>query len=138
MSLPKDKVKPAFNFTYPSERAYFDESKSTLANAQVTDPAKSGADYGIFAIDCYNNVIALSPVRKGRYKNAHHISIGTKSLNENGGGVELILGIPKHTYPLIYIQNNLPYALRLEHGWSQQAPTGVYGNAFNSALGNLS
>ncbi|ARE65456.1 hypothetical protein C0206_02420 [Moraxella catarrhalis] len=47
MSLPKDKVKPAFNFTYPSERAYFDESKSTLANAQVTDPAKSGADYGI-------------------------------------------------------------------------------------------
>nr|DAU36813.1 MAG TPA: tail component [Caudoviricetes sp.] len=99
---------------------------------------KIDATYRKFAIDCYNNVIALSPVRKGRYKNAHHISIGTKSLNENGGGVELILGIPKHTYPLIYIQNNLPYALRLEHGWSQQAPTGVYGNAFNSALGNLS
>ena len=24
--------------------------------------------YRKFAIDCYNNVIALSPVRKGRYK----------------------------------------------------------------------
>ena len=47
MGLPKDKVKPAFNFTYPSERDYFDESKSTLTNGQVTDPAKSGEDYGI-------------------------------------------------------------------------------------------
>lgn len=47
MGLPKDKVKPAFNFTYPSERDYFDESKSTLGNGQVTDPGKSGGDYGI-------------------------------------------------------------------------------------------
>lgn len=47
MGLPKDKVKPAINYTYPSERDYFDESKSTLGNGQVTDPAKSGGDYGI-------------------------------------------------------------------------------------------
>lgn len=45
--LPKDKVKPAFNYTHPSERAYFDESKSTLANGVVIDNTKSGADYGI-------------------------------------------------------------------------------------------
>lgn len=93
--------------------------------------------YRKFAIDCYNNVIALSPVRKGRYRNAHHISIGERSLGENGGGVELVLGIPNHTYPLIYIQNNLPYGLRLEHGHSKQAPTGVYLNAFNSAVASL-
>ena len=47
MSLPKIRLSLLLIFTYPSERAYFDESKSTLANAQVTDPAKSGADYGI-------------------------------------------------------------------------------------------
>ena len=47
MGLPKDKVKPAFNYTYPSERDYFDESKSTLGSVQVTDTAKSGADYGV-------------------------------------------------------------------------------------------
>ena len=47
MGLPKDKVKPAINYTYPSERDYFDDSKSTLVNGQVTDPAKSGGDYGI-------------------------------------------------------------------------------------------
>ena len=99
---------------------------------------KIDATYRKFAIDCYNNVIALSPVRKGRYKNAHHISIGERSLGENGGGVELVLGIPKHTYPLIYIQNNLPYGLRLETWAFTASPhTGVYGNAFNSAIANL-
>lgn len=47
MSLPKDLVEPDYNYTYPSERDYRDESKSTLLAAQMTDPAKSGADYGI-------------------------------------------------------------------------------------------
>lgn len=103
------------------------------------DPIADEIDktYRKFAINCYNNVKTLSPVDTGRYRNAHHISVGAPSYSETGGGVELILDIPKHTYPIIYIQNNLPYALRLEHGWSQQAPTGVYGNAFNSALGAL-
>ena len=31
MGLPKDLVKPAYNYTYPSERDYFDETGSTLA-----------------------------------------------------------------------------------------------------------
>ena len=47
MSLPKDLAVPDFNYTYPSERAYRDESKSTLLVAQITDTAKSGKDYGI-------------------------------------------------------------------------------------------
>lgn len=47
MGLPKDKVKPAFNFTYPSERAYFDDKTSTAGAMKPTDTAKSGADYGI-------------------------------------------------------------------------------------------
>lgn len=47
MGLPKDKVNPANNYTYPSERDYFDDSKSTLGNGQVTDPAKSGGDYSV-------------------------------------------------------------------------------------------
>ena len=47
MGLPKSLVEPSYNYTYPSERDYRDESKSTLLEAQITDPAKSGADYGI-------------------------------------------------------------------------------------------
>ena len=31
---------------------------------------------------------------------------------------------------LIYIQNNQPYAERLENGWSDQAPQGIYKTTF--------
>jgi hypothetical protein len=31
----------------------------------------------------------------------------------------------KDGWPVIYLQNSLPYALRLENGWSKQAPGGV-------------
>ena len=47
MTLPKDQTKPNFNFTYPSERQYFDETDSTLGAQRVADPFKAGADYGI-------------------------------------------------------------------------------------------
>ena len=47
MGLPKQKVKPNYNYTYPSERDYVDTSKSAVGAMQVTDPAKSGGDYGI-------------------------------------------------------------------------------------------
>ena len=46
MSLPLDKVVPDFNYTYPSERAYYEDG-GTLGAQVVADPAKSGADYGI-------------------------------------------------------------------------------------------
>jgi hypothetical protein len=47
MTLPKDMAKPNYNFTYPNERQYFDETGSTLGAQRVADPTKSGADYGI-------------------------------------------------------------------------------------------
>ena len=47
MTLPKDLFKPNTNFTYPSERQYFDETGSTLGAQRVADPVKSGTDYGI-------------------------------------------------------------------------------------------
>ena len=47
MTLPKDTVKPKTNFTYPSERQYFDEAGYTLGAQRVADPTLSAADYGI-------------------------------------------------------------------------------------------
>ncbi|MDO4700876.1 MAG: HK97 gp10 family phage protein [Moraxella sp.] len=121
--------------------------------------------YRKFATDVYNNLVALSPVDTGRYKANHIISIGSpnfsqlSSTTEQGSGV--VLTIPRHTYPTIYIQNNLPYAsviefggypnpvkrgtrvkrngkwvyeIRSSGGFSIKAPTGVYGNAFWSAI----
>lgn len=93
--------------------------------------------YRKFVMNVFNNIVMLSPVDTGRYRNAHHISIGSPSLAENGGGIALVMALPRHSYPMLYIQNNLPYALRLENGWSSQAPTGVYLNAFNSAVASL-
>lgn len=36
-----------------------------------------------------------------------------------------------------YIANNVPYALRLENGYSSQAPAGIYGLAYMSVIGRL-
>ena len=102
---------------------------------QITDELDK--QYRKFATNVYNNLQALSPVDTGRYRRSHHISIGSPSYAETGGGIGLVLGLPQHTYPLVYFQNNLPYGLRLEQGHSQQAPTGVYLNAFNSAVASL-
>ena len=47
MTLPKDQINPNTNFTYPSERQYFDEVTSELGAQVVANPDNSGADYGI-------------------------------------------------------------------------------------------
>lgn len=87
-----------------------------------------------FLMTCYNNVVALSPVDTGRYRGAHHFSIGAPSYAESGA---TSIKVPMGDYPTIYLQNNLPYVVRIENGWSKQAPSGVYANAFNSAVASL-
>lgn len=47
MTLPKNTVKPEYNFTHPSERQYYDETGGTLGSERAADPTKSGVDYGI-------------------------------------------------------------------------------------------
>lgn len=82
----------------------------------------------------YNNIVALSPVDTGRYRNAHHFSHGEPSYAMSGAkSIHITTG----DYRTIYIQNNLPYCIRLENGWSKQAPTGVYQNAVNSVVASL-
>ena len=57
MGLPKDLVEYDVHVTFPSERDYKDTSKSTLLAAQMTDPAKSGADYGIKDVEVTKPVV---------------------------------------------------------------------------------
>lgn len=47
MGLPKTDLEPNVNYTYPSRKAYFDDTKSAVGAMTATDTAKSGADYGI-------------------------------------------------------------------------------------------
>lgn len=47
MGLPKTDLEPEVKYTYPSRKAYFDDTKSTLGDMKLSDPTKSGKDYGI-------------------------------------------------------------------------------------------
>ncbi|ASK18384.1 hypothetical protein [Halomonas sp. N3-2A] len=86
-----------------------------------------------------------SPVDQGTYRANHRISIGDRDMT-----FELVAGssAPKGSidqqvydrevrklltenapFTIVYIQQNLPYAQRIEDGWSQQAGEGVYAAA---------
>lgn len=49
-----------------------------------------------FLTECYNNLVALSPVDTGRYRNAHHFSINAPSYAESGA---TSIRIPVGDYP---------------------------------------
>jgi len=88
------------------------------------------------ALKVLRYVVFRSPVRDGFYK-ANHIltyknttnrtrktpdKVGNKVMSQ---GIDA-LGRINEFGEVIYIQNNLPYAERIEFGHSQQEPSGVY------------
>lgn len=118
--------------------------------------------YRAVIITIYNNLIRLSPVDTGRYRNNHIMSIGNPVYQTDVNGAT-IAEIPRGSYPSVYLQNNLPYAAVIEfggypnppkrgsynkrtksyeiksiNGFSRQAPRGVYRLAFLSALAQFS
>ena len=90
--------------------------------------------YRAFWLVLFNNVNILSPILTGRYRSSHCMSIGQPSASITGTGFVS----PPSGLPTMSIANNLPYAERLENGWSGQAPSGVYQNSLNSALASFS
>ncbi|HCN5275189.1 TPA: HK97 gp10 family phage protein [Escherichia coli] len=84
-----------------------------------------------------------APVDTGRFRNNNQVSLqhpdfGISDNVDPNGTIAVQRGIgvisKAANYGVIYIQNNLPYAEALENGHSQQAPTGVYANAFHGVL----
>ena len=84
-----------------------------------------------------------APVDPGRFRNNNLVSLqhpdfGISDNVDPNGTIAVQRGIgvisKAANYGVIYIQNNLPYAEALENGHSQQAPTGVYANAFHGVL----
>ena len=76
-----------------------------------------------------SKIIKRSPVDTGRFRNNWQFSIDAPATGKDpGGSNELTLVntankmVPGNTF---YMTNNLPYAERLEYGWSGQAPQGV-------------
>lgn len=100
--------------------------------AKVDDIAEAVAGIGLVML---SGIVRKSPVDTGRFRGNWITSIGgvsgatfdrvdpsgSVSINEGAG---IMMAYP-NTMPPIYIQNNLPYANRLENGWSRQAPGGM-------------
>ena len=108
----------------------------TVPFERLADDIEQEVDrrYRAFWLVLFNNVNLLSPVRSGRYRSAHCMSIGQPSASITGTGFVS----PPSGLPTMSIANNLPYSERIENGWSSQSPTGVYQNALNSALASFS
>ncbi|MFW1765914.1 hypothetical protein ACG9X2_10690 [Acinetobacter bereziniae] len=88
-------------------------------------------------------VIVRSPVDQGAFRGNHKVSVNNpdttsdKNLKDTQGNKTLLSESEKLKQlklgDTVYIQNNLPYAVRLENGHSEkQAPLGIYGLTFLS------
>ena len=105
------------------------------------------------AFELQGMMIDTSPVRTGRFRSNWAVGLGAINTSTDaapdktgdaakGRAQAALQGWkPGQT---IYLSNSLPYALRLERGWSQQAPQGMvrltvqrYGDALAEAVKGL-
>lgn len=109
-----------------SPTAFIKVSEDMLAERQQT-----------IAADTLQLLITASPVQDGAYKSNHRVTINgddygfdpadfTQQAQAKGDAVIKTI----KPFSTTTIQNNAPYGMRLENGWSDQAPDGVYRPAF--------
>lgn len=102
------------------------------------EKAKGKADIVLrkSAIDLFSRVIRRSPVDTGRFRNNWNISIGapstvtTEGVDPSGASALTKVVETVETAKMgdtIFLVNALPYSIRLENGWSKQAPAGMVG-----------
>jgi hypothetical protein len=86
------------------------------------------------AMETLSRVVLRSPVDTGRFRGNWTVSVGgpsdeTLDVFDKSGGPTIARGSAAVTgvegLQVVWIQNNLPYANRLENGWSKQAPAGM-------------
>ena len=93
--------------------------------------------------DTLQQVIVRSPVMDGEFRASHKVTLDSpQNTYEKGfdlsGGTTLAEGLKVASTAkiggIVYIQTLSPYGTRLENGWSQQAPNGVYALSFQSVV----
>ena len=85
-------------------------------------------------------VVMSSPVDTGAFRGNHRVSIGSvdatasSSEKDSSGAGTISKGLQNlialKPFQTVFISNSLPYAYRLENGWSDQAPQGIYRTTF--------
>ena len=104
-------------------------------------------------LDMGSQMVRMSPVDTGRFRanwmyGAGAINTATTADTDQSGGVSAqritagVVGWKRGE--AMFVTNSLPYAQRLETGWSKQAPTGMvrttiahFEAAFSRALGEV-
>lgn len=93
--------------------------------------------------DTHQQVIVRSPVENSEFRASHKVTLDSpQNTYEKGfdlsGSTTLAEGLKVASTAkiggLVYIQTLSPYGNRLENGWSQQAPNGVYALSFQSVV----
>ena len=88
-------------------------------------------------------VIVRSPVMDGEFRASHKVTLDSPQNSyekdfDLSGGATLAEGLKVASTAkiggLVYIQSLSPYGTRLENGWSQQAPFGVFALSFQSVV----
>jgi len=120
----------------------------SLDKFRETVPDKFGQIMRKVTIDMTGRIVQRSPVDTGRFRGNWYASVGQPKLittfNTDKTGQQTIrransaIGLfdPEKEQD-IWITNSLPYAIRLENGWSGQAPAGMVGvtvTEFNDLL----
>jgi len=88
------------------------------------------------ALNLFNVIVEQSHVKTGRYRANWQISAGSPKLNQinstqkPSGDASSVMNDKSG---VIYITNNVPYATRLEYGWSSYMPQGNVRLALSSA-----
>ncbi|MNJ36464.1 hypothetical protein D3C77_312540 [compost metagenome] len=116
-----------------SQADAYDAVALSLGNKKLT---KKERDQNFYV----NDLAAGKGYVGGRFRANNIVTIGDPSYSQldatdaNGSatiakGAAVLNGVS--AYSVVYIQNNLPYAERLEDGHSTQAPGGVYAVSFH-------
>lgn len=101
-----------------------------------SDETKGKLDLAVrkISLEVFSNVIMLSPVDTGRFRGNWQTAVGQvpsgtiEAVDPSGSivtaRVQSVIGSVE-AGDVILMVNNLPYARRLEEGWSKQAPNGM-------------
>lgn len=92
-------------------------SRSPVGNPALwIHPAPPGYVPGTFKNNWFVDIGSIRPRERGQPD-----ASGAASLAEASN----FAAIRSNPYVIVWIQNSVPYAGRIEHGWSSQAPSGV-------------
>jgi hypothetical protein len=81
--------------------------------------------------DAFSSVVRRSPVRSGRFRANWNVTYGqpsftvTDSTQQARAIAETQKALTLPVGGVVWMANGLPYANRLEHGYSKQAPAGM-------------